>query len=69
VFVRPGELRHAEWAEIDLDGHEPQWRIPAEKIKMGEQHLVPLSKQPAALLRATRHRTRPAHISIASQPL
>jgi integrase len=29
LFVLPGELRHAEWAEIDLDGHEPQWRIPA----------------------------------------
>jgi integrase len=49
-FVRPGELRHAEWTEIDLDGHEPQWRIPAGKMKMGEQHIVPLSKQAVALL-------------------
>jgi integrase len=51
LFVRPGELRHAEWVEFDLDGPEPQWRIPAEKMKMGEQHLVPLSKQALALLR------------------
>jgi integrase len=51
LFVRPGELRHAEWVEFDLDGPEPQWRIPAEKMKMGEQQLVPLSKQALALLR------------------
>ena len=51
LFVRPGELRHAEWTEFELDSYEPQWRIPAEKMKMGEQHLVPLSKQAVALLR------------------
>jgi integrase len=50
-FVRPGELRRAEWTELDLDANEPQWRIPAEKMKMGEQHIVPLSKQAIALLR------------------
>jgi integrase len=51
LFVRPGELRHAEWTEFELDGYQPQWRIPAEKMKMGEQHLVPLSEQAVALLR------------------
>ena len=51
VFVRPGELRHAEWIEFDLDGHEPLWRIPGEKMKMGEQHIVPLAKQALVLLR------------------
>jgi integrase len=51
VFVRPGELRHAEWTEFDLDGHEPQWRIPAAKMKMRAQHLVPLASQAVALLR------------------
>jgi integrase len=51
VFVRPGELRHAEWSEFDLDGDDPQWRIPAEKMKMREQHIVPLSKQVVKLLR------------------
>jgi len=49
VFVRPGELRHAEWSEINLDGGE--WRIPAVKMKMREQHIVPLSTQAVAILR------------------
>jgi integrase len=49
VFVRPGELRHAEWTEIDFDKCE--WRIPGEKMKMREQHIVPLSGQAIAVLR------------------
>lgn len=49
VFVRPGELRKAEWAEFDLDAGE--WRIPAERMKMREPHLVPLSAQAIAILR------------------
>lgn len=52
VFVRPGELRRASWSEFDLDAAEPLWRIPAERMKMREQHLVPLSKQAVAILRA-----------------
>ena len=50
VFVRPGELRTAEWAEIDLDAAE--WRIPASKMKMKVDHLVPLSTQSVELLRS-----------------
>lgn len=50
VFVRPGELRTAEWAEIDLDAAE--WRIPANKMKMKVDHLVPLSIQALEILRA-----------------
>lgn len=49
LFVRPGELRHAEWSEIDIEA--AQWRIPAEKMKMGRLHLVPLSRQVVAILR------------------
>lgn len=49
VFVRPGELRHAEWSEFDLDNAE--WRIPAAKMKMRTLHIVPLSKQAIALLK------------------
>lgn len=49
VFVRPGELRAAEWSEIDLDAAE--WNIPGHKMKMKEAHLVPLSKQAVAILR------------------
>lgn len=49
VFVRPGELRKAEWSEIDLDNSE--WNIPAEKMKMRQPHLVPLSKQAEEILK------------------
>ncbi len=49
VFVRPGELRHAEWAEFDLDAGI--WEIPGSKMKMGIAHIVPLSRQAAQILR------------------
>lgn len=49
VFVRPGELRAMEWAELDLDAGE--WRIPAERMKMKEAHVVPLAPQAVAILR------------------
>lgn len=48
VFVRPGELRHAEWAHIDLAAAE--WNIPAERMKSRQPHLVPLSRQAVAIL-------------------
>jgi len=49
AFVRPGELRTAEWSEIDLDAAE--WNIPGSKMKMKRDHLVPLSTQAVAILR------------------
>ncbi len=49
VFVRPTELRNAEWSEIDLDNAE--WRIPAEKMKMKAVHIIPLSEQAITILR------------------
>ena len=49
TFVRPGELRQAEWAEFNLD--EAKWRIPAARMKMKERHIVPLSDQAVELLR------------------
>jgi integrase len=48
-FVRPGELRHAEWSEFNLDTAE--WRIPAEKMKASVLHIVPLSRQAQGVLR------------------
>jgi integrase len=51
LCVRPGELRRMEWRELDLDAEEPIWRIPAEKMKMRDAHLVPLARQAVALLR------------------
>jgi integrase len=58
VFTRPGELRNARWSEFDLDGPEPLWRIPGERMKMRRknpgEHLVPLSTQVVALLKKLR---------------
>jgi integrase len=62
VFVRPGELRGARWQEFEFNltdpkpgetqGHaEPLWRIPASRMKMGQQHIVPLSIQAVEVLR------------------
>jgi integrase len=48
VFVRPGEKRRAEWSDFDLEKRE--WRIPAERMKMKEPHIVPLSRQAIAIL-------------------
>ena len=49
VFVRPGELRKAEWSEINWD--KAEWTIPAQKMKMREKHIVPLSRQAIDVLR------------------
>ena len=48
LFVRPGELRKAEWTEIDLEAAE--WNIPAEKMKTRQPHLVPLAHQSLEIL-------------------
>lgn len=49
VFVRPGGLRKAEWKEIDFD--KAEWRIPAERMKMKQPHIVPLSRQAIEILK------------------
>lgn len=49
VFVRPGELRGAEWEEVDLE--QAVWRIPSHRMKMKDTHIVPLSRQAVAILR------------------
>ena len=48
-FVRPGELRHAEWVEVSLD--EGVWNIPASKMKMKQAHIVPLCNQAIGILK------------------
>jgi integrase len=58
LFVRPGELRHADWAEFDLDG--ALWIIPPEKMKMRKAHHVPLSRQSVALLKELQAITGPS---------
>jgi len=52
TFVRTGELRGARWEEFNLE--KKQWRIPASRMKMDEEHIVPLSKQTLALLEELR---------------
>jgi integrase len=59
TFVRPGELRKAEWSEIDLDAAE--WRIPAERMKMRAIHIVPLPVQALACLRELHPLTGSGH--------
>jgi integrase len=48
TFVRSRELRGARWGEFDLEKRE--WRIPADRMKMKEQHIVPLSEQTIEVL-------------------
>lgn len=70
TFVRPGELRAARWEEFAFDltdppkgkkpqHPQPQWRIPAERMKMRQQHIVPLSTQAIAVLRELHKITGP----------
>lgn len=72
VFVRPGELRQAEWHDIDLEACE--WRIPEEKMKGGSPHIVPLSKQAMDILTEVYQLTGPSgyvfpSIRTASRPM
>ncbi len=55
LFPRPGELLGASWGEFDLDA--ALWRIPAQRMKMGEEHLIPLPRQAVDLLRGLKFLT------------
>jgi integrase len=57
MLVRPGELQWAQWSEFDLDAGE--WRIPAERMKMREYHIVPLAHQAVTILRELQPVTGP----------
>jgi integrase len=58
TYVRTGELRFAKWSEFEnLDGSDPLWRIPAERMKLRRPHLVPLSSQAVSALEALRKLT------------
>lgn len=54
TFVRPGELRSAEWSEFELDSEQPVWIIPATKMKMKREHVVPLAPRIVEILRELR---------------
>ncbi|MBV6500989.1 MAG: Prophage integrase IntS [Prosthecobacter sp.] len=55
TFVRTTELRAAQWVEFDLD--KAEWRIPAVRMKMKEEHIVPLSSQAVAVFRELQNHT------------
>lgn len=55
VLLRPGELRQAEWTDIDF--YEATWFIPAERMKMRRPHRVPLSRQVVAMLKELHEHT------------
>lgn len=55
LFVRPGELRQAEWSEFNLDAAE--WKIPSQKMKMKVTHIVPLSKQALKIIKCLQPHT------------
>ncbi len=55
LFQRPGEIRHMEWEEINWE--EERWEIPAEKMKMKQEHVVPLSTQAQAHLKVIQQLT------------
>lgn len=48
LFLRPGEIRHMECAEVNWEGY---WNVPTDKVKMRSVHVVPLPKQAIAILR------------------
>ena len=54
TVVRPGELRAARWSEFELEGPEPMWRVPAERMKMKREHWVPLAPEAVQVLEAMR---------------
>ncbi len=55
TFQRPTEIREAKWSEMDLD--KGLWTIPAERMKKGREHIVPLSRQAIQILRDQKHET------------
>ena len=59
TFQRPGEIRKAAWSEIDFDN--ALWRVPAERMKMGREHLVPLAPQAIETLRELQPLTGAGH--------
>lgn len=59
TFVRTAEVRFAEWSEFEkLDGPFPLWRIPASRMKMRREHLVPLSPRAVALIKSLQTRAK-----------
>ncbi|MBI2791138.1 MAG: tyrosine-type recombinase/integrase [Gammaproteobacteria bacterium] len=67
TFVRSTELRAAAWDEFDLDAKEPLWCIPADRMKMRSDHLVPLSHQAVRLLKEMQRHSGRGNLVFPSQ--
>lgn len=67
TLVRPGEVRHAEWTDFDLENGK--WSISAEKMKMRKSHEVPLSRQAIAILREPAITCNPRYVFAVGRPL
>ncbi len=67
TFVRSTELRAATWSEFDLEAKEPMWCIPAERMKMRSDHLVPLSHQAVRILKEMQRHSSRGHLVFPSQ--
>lgn len=67
TFVRTGELRGAAWTEFELEGDAPTWRIPASRMKMNAEHVVPLSRQTVIVLRELQTITGSAPLAFPSR--
>jgi len=65
TFPRTGEMRHAPWREMDLD--EAEWRIPPERMKMRDPHIVPLSRQAVGILEELKELTGSFHFVFPNQ--
>lgn len=69
TWARTNETRHATWEEFEgLDRPDPVWRVPAERMKMGREHIVPLSRQAVALLDSVRVYSRGAYVFAGDKP-
>jgi integrase len=66
VFLRPGELRQAEWSEVEFEARV--WRVPASKTEMRREHVVPLSRQSLAILNEAPGAVGPSPIRLSGNP-
>ena len=58
TLTRTKEIRHSTWDEFDLETAQPVWRIPADRMKMNRDHIVPLSRQAVKVLKKVKRFSR-----------
>ena len=58
TLTRTKEIRHSTWDEFDLESDKPVWRIPADRMKMNRDHMVPLSRQAVEVMKKVKRFSR-----------